>query len=157
MVWLVGAVVVMLVASATATGAHAGPHSLLGVGLAWAAAIGWFVIALGVGGMSGLGWVLAGFAAAVSAVSVALALPALRVRQMPPPPDKLPAPGEPGRAATELDPIGVVRVKGESWTAESVNGRVPAGAAIRVVSSDGVKLRVWSDEAEPAHRLEGVE
>ena len=157
MVWLVGAVVVMLVASATVTGAHAGPHSLLGVGIAWAAAIAWFVVALGVGGMSGVGWVLAGFATAVSAVSVSLALPALRVRRLPPPADKTPPPGEKGRAATVLDPIGGVQVKGESWTAESVNGRVPAGAEVRVVSHEGMKLRVWSDEAEPAARLEGVE
>lgn len=157
MVWLVGAVVVMLVASATATGAHAGPHSLLGVALAWAAAVAWFVVALAVGGMSGVGWVLAGFAAAVSGVSVALALPALRVRQLPPPPDKLPPPGEPGRATTELDPVGVVYVKGESWTAESVNGRVPAGAEVRVVSNEGMRLRVWSDQADNAARLEGVE
>jgi membrane-bound ClpP family serine protease len=157
MVWLVGAVVVMLVASATATGAHAGPHGLLGVALGWAAAIAWLVIAIGVGGMSGVSWVLAGFAAAVSAVSIALAVPALRTRQLPPPPDRVPAAGEPGRSVTELDPVGVVQVKGESWTAESVNGRVPPGAEVRVVSSEGVKLRVWSDQAEPAHRLEEVE
>ena len=157
MVWLVGAVVAMMVASATATGAHAGHHSLIGVTLAWAAAIAWLVVALSVGGMSGLGWVLAGFAAGLSAVSISLALPALRVRSLPPPPDRLPAAGEPGRAATELDPVGVVQVKGESWTAESVNGRVPAGADVRVVSNEGMKLRVWSDQAEPAPRLEGVE
>ena len=125
--------------------------------MAWAAAVAWLAVALVVGGMSGLGWVLAGFAAAVSAASVALALPALRVRQMPPPLDKLPAAGEPGRAATVLDPVGVVQMKGESWTAESVNGRVPAGAEVRVVSTDGMKLRVWSDQAEGAARLEGVE
>jgi len=150
MVWLVGAVLVVLVVSASASGAHAGPHSLVGAGLAWAAAIAWFVMALGVGGGSGVAWWLAGIAAGVSAASIALAVPALRVRHLPPPPDPAPAPGEPGRAVTELSPTGVVQVKGESWSAESVSGTVPAGAEVRVVSSEGVRLRVWSDAPAPS-------
>jgi len=151
MVWLVGAVLVVLVVSASASGAHAGPHSLIGAGLAGAAAIAWFVMALGVGGGSGVAWWLAGIAAGVSAASIALAVPALRARHLPPPVDPMPAPGEPGRAVTELSPIGVVQVKGESWTAESLSGTVPAGAEVRVVSADGVRLRVWSDVPDPSN------
>jgi membrane-bound ClpP family serine protease len=156
-VWLIGAVLVVMVVGASATGAHAGPHSLVGIALAWVAAIGWWVAAAAIGGTSATAWVLAGVAGGLSAVSIALALPALRVRQLPPPAEGGPAPGDPGRAVTELDPVGVVQLNSESWTAESVNGTVPAGSEVRVVSSDGVRLRVWSDHAAASAEVPQLE
>jgi membrane-bound ClpP family serine protease len=46
---------------------------------------------------------------------------------------------------TELTPVGVVQVAGESWTAESVSGRLPAGAPVHVLNVRGVRLEVWSE------------
>jgi membrane-bound ClpP family serine protease len=56
--------------------------------------------------------------------------------------------GSRGVAKTGLGPSGVVRVVGEEWTARSVGGSpIPAGAAVRVVSQDGLTLTV---ETEPS-------
>ena len=148
MAWLIGAVLVVMVAAASLTGAHAGGHGLLGPVAAVALAIGWFVAAVGAGASSGAAWWLAGTCVAVCAASLSVALPALRYRKMGPATGFGARAGEPGRAVTPLDPTGVVQVHGETWTAESLSGRVPAGAEVRVVSVDGVRLRVWSEEGE---------
>jgi membrane-bound ClpP family serine protease len=52
-------------------------------------------------------------------------------------------------AVTELTPEGTVRVRGETWSAESMSGRVPMGAPVHVMEIDGLRLRVWSDAVEP--------
>jgi membrane-bound ClpP family serine protease len=41
-----------------------------------------------------------------------------------------------------LQPVGVVRVKGEYWKAESENGEVPTGKTVEVSSVKGLVLRV---------------
>jgi membrane-bound ClpP family serine protease len=45
-----------------------------------------------------------------------------------------------------LDPAGIVRVAGEDWTAVSLNGPVPAGGRVQVVSVRGVRLEVWGED-----------
>jgi membrane-bound serine protease (ClpP class) len=50
--------------------------------------------------------------------------------------------GATGIAETALDPAGRVRVRGESWAAESVGGPVPAGSAILVLGVQGIRLDV---------------
>jgi membrane protein implicated in regulation of membrane protease activity len=56
--------------------------------------------------------------------------------------------GTRGVARTDLAPSGVVRVVSEEWTARSASGSViAAGAAVRVVSQDGLTLLV---DPEPA-------
>lgn len=147
MAWLIGAVLVVMVGAASLGGVHAGPHGLLGPVVAIGLAIGWFLAAASVGATSGTAWWLAGTCAAACVVSAAVALPALRYRKMAPRVDASLRPGEAGTAVTALAPVGVVRLHGESWTAESVNGSVPAGAEVHVVSVEGVTLRVWSEEA----------
>ena len=53
--------------------------------------------------------------------------------------------GAEGTVLRPLDPVGVVRVRGESWTARSTAGPVPAGATVRVAGVAGLTL-----EVEPA-------
>ena len=53
--------------------------------------------------------------------------------------------GTSGVAVTELTPVGVVRVGGENWSAESVSGPLPAGAPVHVLGARGVRLEVWSE------------
>jgi membrane-bound serine protease (ClpP class) len=55
--------------------------------------------------------------------------------------------GSTGMATTALDPKGLVRARGETWTAEAVSGSIPAGTPVRIVDVKGVKLLV---ESEPA-------
>lgn len=147
MAWLIGAVLVVFVGAATVGGVHAGPHGLAGALVALGLAVGWFLAAATAGATSGTAWWLAGTCVAACLVSASVAVPALRYRRVGP--RSLPAaPGDQGVAVTDLDPVGVVRLHGESWTAESVSGPVRAGAGVRVVSRDGVRLRVWSEEGE---------
>jgi membrane-bound serine protease (ClpP class) len=50
--------------------------------------------------------------------------------------------GARGRTLTPLAPRGTVHVRGEEWTAESVDGPLPAGTEIAVVGYEGLRLRV---------------
>ena len=53
------------------------------------------------------------------------------------------AAGTLGVAKTDLAPSGVVRVVSEEWSARSATGvAIPSGAAVRVVSHDGLTLIV---------------
>ena len=47
-----------------------------------------------------------------------------------------------GQVIEPLKPLGVVRVEGEYWKAESENGEVPAGMTVEVSSVKGLVLRV---------------
>ncbi len=55
--------------------------------------------------------------------------------------------GAVGVARSELAPDGTVFVQGELWTAESVDGPIPAGGRVRVTRVDGLRLRVKKEEA----------
>ena len=51
--------------------------------------------------------------------------------------------GRTGRVTMELAPRGVVRIDGETWTAESQDGTVvPVGEAVTVAHVDGLTLTV---------------
>jgi hypothetical protein len=54
-----------------------------------------------------------------------------------------------------LSPEGVVRVRGESWSATSLNGNLPAGAVVQVIDSKGIRLEVWGED-EASDRTETV-
>jgi len=53
--------------------------------------------------------------------------------------------GELGTAETELSPRGRVHLRGESWSAVSVGGDVPAGSPVRVVGVTGLTLEVMAE------------
>ena len=55
--------------------------------------------------------------------------------------------GAVGVARSQLGPEGTVSVQGEIWTAESVDGVIPAGSRVRVTQVDGLRLRVKKEEA----------
>ncbi|HET8567934.1 MAG TPA: nodulation protein NfeD [Candidatus Limnocylindria bacterium] len=50
--------------------------------------------------------------------------------------------GAVGRARTALEPNGIAYVGGEDWTATSAAGAIPAGAPVRAVRVEGVRLIV---------------
>lgn len=58
--------------------------------------------------------------------------------------------GTTGVALDELDPRGRVRAAREVWTAEAIDGRIPAGTTVRVVRVVGVRLVVEPAVATPA-------
>ena len=90
-------------------------------------------------------WTLVALSATVSAAALALARAALHQRLR----DELallpPLKGALGVALTQLTPGGVVQVGGETWSAQSVSGTLPAGAPIHALQVRGVHLEVWSE------------
>lgn len=58
--------------------------------------------------------------------------------------------GAEGVAVTDLTPDGIVRVRGEQWSATCVNGSVAAGSPVQVLSS-GVRLEVWGEHPDRLH------
>lgn len=53
-----------------------------------------------------------------------------------------------GFAQTELTPKGTVHVLGEDWSAESLEGQIPAGTRVRVVEAEGLLLRVVAEKQQ---------
>jgi membrane-bound serine protease (ClpP class) len=65
----------------------------------------------------------------------------LKARRLPPPmPHTLV--GEEGVAKTDLDPVGLVNVRSEDWTAESDGRTIKAGSKVRVSGEQGLRLKV---------------
>jgi len=60
--------------------------------------------------------------------------------------------GSSGKVLIALEPRGTVRARGETWTAEALAGTpIPAGATVRIVKVQGVKLLVEPEtEMAPA-------
>ncbi len=50
--------------------------------------------------------------------------------------------GKEGRVVKALEPTGVILVGAEEWTAQAIEGAIAAGARVRVVSVDGLRLSV---------------
>lgn len=142
---LLGAFVVL-----AALGALAGPHLHVGAAVAGvAAAVALVVVALAASS-PGLAWTLFGLDVAASGVIGVSAWKALQRHGMPEvvahaPPSALV--GAEGVSISALGPEGVVRVRGEQWTAVSVNGPAVAGSKVQVVGISGLRLEVWNEEA----------
>jgi membrane-bound ClpP family serine protease len=49
---------------------------------------------------------------------------------------------------SQLAPEGIVRVRGELWSAVSINGTVPVSTPVHVVRAAGVRVEVWGDDAQ---------
>ena len=49
---------------------------------------------------------------------------------------------------SDLVPGGIIRIRGEEWSAISVNGTARRGSPVQVLRASGVRLEVWSEEAE---------
>jgi len=65
----------------------------------------------------------------------------LKARRMPPPIPRTLI-GEEGVAKTDLNPVGLVRVRAEDWTAESDGRTIEAGSKVRVSAEHGLRLKV---------------
>lgn len=149
---LVALAILVVVAVGVAVGVHTGPHGLLASGAVGIVASVAFVVAaialVPASSRTTVAWVLLGGTAFVSVAALAagaMALPALRRRQADLGANRLL--GASGVVVTDLDPIGTVRVRGETWTAESLSGPIRAGSEVEVLEVEGLRLRVWSEAA----------
>ena len=141
--WVTGAVLMVLLAATGLLSAHAGGHAWFVPLPAFALAVLWALTASS--HPAGASWALVALTATASAGSVLLATTALRQRlrgQL----ALLPSlRGAAAVAITDLTPVGVVQVGGETWSAESVSGPLPAGAPVHALNARGVRLEVWSE------------
>jgi membrane-bound ClpP family serine protease len=133
--WVVAGVLLGLVLFAALTGFHVGPHAHVAAGV--------------------LGVLAADLV--VSAGVALLAYKGLTSRESDSAARRLAAlEGAQGTAVGELDPEGIVRVLGESWSAVSVNGTVRPGAPVQVLRVHGVRLEVWGEENVPEVPAKGL-
>jgi membrane-bound ClpP family serine protease len=158
---LLAIVLVVVVVVGVAVGMHAGPHGLLaGAGLA---AIGALVLgvtlAFGGSSVSGvLGWGAVGLMGAVGVGATGLSVASLRKAAAVPSVEASTTAsllGAEGVALTDLAPTGTVRVQGETWTAQAIEGTIRKGARVFVADRQGLRLQVWTDEPDlQDHRQE---
>lgn len=56
--------------------------------------------------------------------------------------------GRQGVATSSLTPRGTVKVKGEEWSAVSLNGQIESGSRVQVIGLDGIRLEVWGESPD---------
>jgi len=144
--WVAVGVLLGLVVVASLLGFHFGPHGhVAGVVLGVLTAVLLLVMAA-TGHARPLLWVLLGADVAISGGLAALAWNGLKfASRLLPGSSHTNLVGTDGIAVSDLDPSGIVRVRGENWSATSMNGPVTAGTQVQVIEVAGVRLNVWSE------------
>ena len=143
--WSTGVVLAILLVLTWILCAHAGGHAWLVPVPAGALAVLWLIAVSSGHQSSAAEWGLAGASAGLIALAVTVAGTALRQGGGPVGWSAPVLRGVEGVAVTALDPVGVVQLAGETWTAESVSGPLLAGAPVHVISTQGLRLVVWSE------------
>jgi membrane-bound ClpP family serine protease len=145
--WVVIGVLLGVVLLTSMLGFHVGPHAhVVAAGLGAGVAVFLFVLAA-TGHSSATLWTLLGADVAVSAGIGTVGWKGLTTSGLHPyGHGSAGLVGEEGVAVSDLDPEGIVRIRGENWSSTSLNGTVRAGATVQVVSASGVRLSVWGDE-----------
>jgi len=145
--WAVVGVLLGLMVLASVVGFHVGPHSHLGGVALGAAAAVLLVVMAATGYSSSLLWTLSGADLVVSSGLAMIAWKGLTSNGRISGRGSRSLAGAEGVAVTDLTPEGVVRVRGEDWSATSLNGSATAGSRVQVVEV-GVRLGVWCEESE---------
>jgi membrane protein implicated in regulation of membrane protease activity len=154
--WATGIILLVLLVATLVLCAHAGGHAWLVPLPALVLAVVWAFTASASSPVAG--WCLVALCAFASGAALAVATAALRQRLRGTLVGLPALRGTHGVAETALSPVGVVRVGGEKWTAESVSGPLPAGAPVHVLGVRGVRLEVWSEAGSvPDGRMIGTQ
>ncbi|MFZ0170159.1 MAG: NfeD family protein [Acidimicrobiales bacterium] len=152
--WVIAGVLLGLVVLASLVGFHAGPHAHVVAGAIGALAAAWLVLMAVDGRSAPVLWALLSADVVVSAGVGVMAWKGISGRGAAAH-ELSSAQGADGVAVSDLTPDGIVRVRGEQWSATSVNGTVRAGTRVQVLRANGVHLEVWGEDAEavPAEGL----
>lgn len=145
--WIVAGLLLGAVVLAALIGLHAGPHAHGAAAVLGLVAAVWLVLMAVAGRSAPVLWVLLGADLAISAGLGFMARSGLKNRRVQ---DRYRVghlEAAEGVAVTDLVPEGVVRVRGEDWSAVAVNGPVAAGARVQVLRQ-GVRLEVWGESAD---------
>jgi len=147
--WIVAGVLLGAVVLGSLAGFHAGPHTHLAAGICGAAAAIWLVVMAVNGRSASLVWSLFAADVVVSAGVGIMGWYGLSHRGgVGYHPGRLE--GAEGVAVSDLAPDGIVKVRGEQWSAHAVNGSVSAGTRVQVLQATGVHLEVWGEEEAEA-------
>ncbi|MCU1495792.1 MAG: hypothetical protein JWO62_3556 [Acidimicrobiaceae bacterium] len=145
--WVVAGILLGVVVLASLVGLHTGPHTHFVAGVVGVVAAGW--LAFMAVDLSARTLVLSLLAAdlVVSGGVGFAAWRGLSAQHRQPVGRGLHSlEGAMGVTVGGLAPGGIVRVRGESWSATSLNGIVPDGGAVQVISVEGVRLNVWAED-----------
>lgn len=148
--WLVAEFLLGFVVLATLAGFHVGPHSHLAAGVGGVLAAIWLLVMAATGQAEPLLWIVLGADVAVSAGVGTMAWKGIETSRL----SALSSSstriiGSQGVAANNLDPDGIVNVRGESWSATSLNGWIEKGRHVQVIEVEGIHLGVWGEESLP--------
>jgi membrane-bound serine protease (ClpP class) len=145
--WIAAGVLIGLVVIASLAGFHLGPHVHFAAGVLGIVAAAWLVMMLIQGRSASAVWALLAAVLVVSAAAVAVGWVGLSGRgTVAYHPERIE--GAEGIAVNDLAPDGLVRVRGEQWSATSVNGTARAGTRVQVLRVSGLRLDVWAEEPE---------
>jgi membrane-bound ClpP family serine protease len=156
--WVIAGLLLGLVVLVALVGFHTGPHTHLVAGALGLLAVVWLVVMALEGRSLSIVLVLMGAVLALSVGVGVLAWKGFSARSAQPFGIRQRSlEGAEGKAVTDLDPSGIVRVRGENWSAESLNGRVKAGAQVQVINAQGVRIEVWGEGNEALPSQETAE
>jgi membrane-bound ClpP family serine protease len=147
--WVVAGVLIGLVVLTSLVGFHSGPHAHVAAGGIGVLVAAWLVFMAFDGQSAPVLWALVSADLVVSAgvgVTAWKGLEAAGRGSTGSLGSSLD--GAEGVAVSDLAPEGIVRVRGEQWSAVSVNGPVRAGSPVQVLRAAGVRLDVWGEDPE---------
>jgi membrane-bound ClpP family serine protease len=145
--WITAGALLGMVVLASLVGFHSGPHAHVVAGVIGVLGAAWLVFMAVEGRSAPVLWALLSADLVVSAGVGVMAWNGLSGRGTAG--HHLSSPeGAEGVAVSDLAPEGIIRVRGEQWSAVSVNGTVRAGTRVQVLRAAGVRLEVWGEDAE---------
>jgi membrane-bound ClpP family serine protease len=149
--WVVAGVLLGVVVLASLIGFHSGPHAHVAAGVAGALAAVWLVLMAVIGQRSAALWAVLAADLVVSAGIGVMAWKGLASRHVPVALHHgvRSIEGADAVAVSQLAPDGIVRARGEQWSAVALDGPIDAGQRVHVVGGDGVRLEVMGGAAGP--------
>ena len=146
--WAVAGVLLGAFFLTSVLGFHIGAHSHLAAAVLGGLAAAWLVVIMVTGQATALVWTLLGGDLCLTAGVGYLAWNGLTHAHLPSLARHTRLLGEHGYAKTALTPDGTVTVRGEEWSAKSMNGTVLKGGTVEVIGLEGIHLEVWGEDAE---------
>jgi membrane-bound ClpP family serine protease len=143
--WAIAIALLSVATLATLAGFHLGPHAHAVAGAAGILTAAWLVAMAATGLSSPMLFTLLTADLLLSGTVTTLAVKGLSNRFQPAlGRGNHTIEGAEGVAESDLEPDGMVRVRGESWSATALNGPVRKGTMIQVIKA-GVRLEVWGE------------
>jgi membrane-bound ClpP family serine protease len=143
--WFLAGALLGVVGLASILGFHLGHHAHAIAAIAGVAAAGVLIAIVATGNTGGLVLTLLGADVVVTAGVATMAWRGFSDPRMRAGASTHSVVGKEGVALGTLDPSGIVRVRGENWTATSLNGRVEQGTRVQVIGTEGIRLTVWGE------------